>query len=276
MTLHVFPNVEQRSDEWFDQRRGIVTASVVGSLISIGRQTAADFDCPECAAAPAFPCIGKRGGELKAMHTERAEHARKNGKLVIEPASNDTSRDLTIMLAAERITGYTEPTYLNDDMYRGIDEEPRARQHYAEHYASDPVTEVGFMVRDFDGARIGYSPDGLVGDDGLLEIKSPRQKSHLRNMLAGTVPSEYMAQLQAGLLVSGRKWIDFLSWNGGMPTRPIRVYPQQDWFRAIYHAVRAFEDNAAEIIRLWSEAVDGLPMTERRVYTLNPDVEIEL
>lgn len=261
MTLHIFPNVEQRSEEWFNQRRGIVTASVVGSLISIGRQTAADFDCPKCDAPVAGPCIGARGSEIKTMHPERAEYARSNGKLVIEPASNDTSRGLTLALAAERITGVTEPTFANDDMIRGQEEEPRARERYAECYG--PVTEVGFMVRDDWGFRIGFSPDGLVGDDGILEIKSPRQKGHLATILADGIPTEHMPQIQCGLLVSGRKWADFVSWHGGMRMLRRRVYPSRQWFDAIIAAARAFEDNAAEIMRLHDERTEGLPETER-------------
>jgi hypothetical protein len=67
------------------------------------------------------------------------------------------------------------------------------------------------MRRDEDGWTLGYSPDGLVGDDGLIEIKAPRAKTHLRTILADEVPAHYMAQCQAGLLVTGRKWIDFVS-----------------------------------------------------------------
>lgn len=263
MTLHVFPNVEQRSEEWFNQRRGIVTASVVGSLISIGRQTAADFECPECEAVASFPCIGKRGGELKSMHPERAEYARKNGRLVIEPASNDTSRSLTLHLAAERISGHTEQTYVSDDMLRGIEGEVHARNKYAERYA--PVTQVGFMVRDYDGFKVGFSPDGLIGEDGALEIKSPRQGNHLKTILADGVPIEHMSQIQCGLMVSGRKWLDFVSYNGGMKLWVKRVYPQQAWFDAIISAVRAFEANVVEVQRNYDELTVNMPMTERVV-----------
>jgi len=174
-----------------------------------------------------------------------------------------------MLLAAERINGWSEPNYVNDDMQRGIDEEPRARDRYAECYA--PVTEVGFMVRDDWGFRLGYSPDGVVGDDGLIEVKSPRPKNHLATILSDGVPVEYMPQLQAGLLVSGRKWIDFISWSGGMPMLVRRVYPQQKWFDAIIGAARAFEENATEIMRRYDERTEGLPATER-----NPIITGEL
>lgn len=264
MTLRVYPNLIQGSEEWLAQRRGMLTASVIGALITTRRLSAIDYPCPSCDAPANEPCRSKRdpGTAIKTLHPERGEYAKRQpSPIVIEPASNDVSRSLTLLLACERITGYTEPTYVNDDMQRGLDEEPRARDMYSELYA--PVTETGLMVRDDWGFRIGYSPDGLVGDDGLIEVKSPRQKGHLATILGDGVPTEHMPQLQCGLLVSGRKWIDFISWSGGMPMLRRRVYPQQRWFDAIIGAARAFEENAMEIRREYDERTEGLPATER-------------
>lgn len=218
MGLRIESELIQGTEEWHDQRRGMVTASVVGQLITTK---------------------------------------------TLRPASNDYSRGLTALLAAERITGYTDPTYVNDDMWRGIEDEPRAAEKYSEHHA--PVEPVGFMVRDDWGFEIGYSPDGLVGDDGLIEVKSRRQKKHLQTILADGVAPENMAQLQCGLLVSGRKWIDYVSYCGGMPLYVKRVMPDPKWFEAIVTAVKAFEENVAEIRALYSAAVEGLPATERAV-----------
>lgn len=216
MSLTIHADVLQGTDEWYDQRRGIVTASVVGKLVTTK---------------------------------------------TIQPASNPESRTLTALLAAERITGWTDPSYMNDDMLRGIEDEPRAREKYAAHYA--PVTEVGLMVEDRWGFRIGYSPDGLVRDDGLIEIKSRRAKAQLATIIAGHPPIECMAQMQCGLLVSGRKWCDYVSYCGGMPLWVHRVLPQEKWFDAIVAAVDAFEKNTAEMTRLYSESVVGLHPTER-------------
>lgn len=216
--LVLYPDLLQGTDEWLEQRRGIVTASVVGDLIT-----------------------------TKTM----------------KPASNETSRGLTALLAAERITGWTDPTFMSDDMFRGIEDEPRARDVYSKHYA--PVQETGFMVREFDGIQLGYSPDGLVGADGLIEIKSRRPKIHLAHILAGQVPAENMAQCQAGLLVSGRAWLDYISYAGGMPMWRVRVHPDPRWFEAIVAAVQEFETNVAEMIRRYHEATEGLPTTEREL-----------
>lgn len=216
MTLTVHESLSQGSQEWFDQRRGIVTASVVGKLIT-----------PK----------------------------------TIKPADNPESRGLAMLLAAERITGWTDPTFTSDDMWRGIEDEPRARAKYAEHYA--PVAEAGFMVEDRWGFRIGYSPDGLVGDDGLIEIKSRRSKVQLATILADQVPAENMAQLQCGLLVSGRKWIDYVSYCGGMPLYVTRVYPIEAWHEAILNAVSAFEEVLANMVRTYNASIEGLHMTDR-------------
>lgn len=216
MSLRILDQLEQGTQEWFDQRRGMVTASVVGKLITPS---------------------------------------------TLKPAKNNESRGLTALLAAERITGWTDPTYTSDDMLRGIEDEPRALAKYAEHHA--PVTTVGFMVRDDWGFKIGYSPDGVVGDVGLVEVKSRRAKNQLATVLADEVPTENYAQLQCGLLVSGRSWIDYVSYCGGMPLYVKRVYPEPHYFKAIVAAVEQFENNVAEMIADYRERVVRLPMTER-------------
>lgn len=180
----------------------------------------------------------------------------------IKPANNDTSRALTMHLVAERITGYVEPTFVSADMERGNMDEPVARDLYSQHYA--PAVECGFMVRD-NGAwnKLGYSPDGVVGDDGLIEIKSRRQKKHLQTILANEVPLENMAQIQTGLLVSGRAWLDYVSFCGGMPLYVKRVLPDQRWFDAIKSALDQFETTAATMLAAYPTAIAGAPMTER-------------
>lgn len=215
LTIH--HTITQGTDEWHDQRRGIVTASAVGKLLT--------------------ETTGK-------------------------PARNDYSRALTLTLAAERITGWTEPTYVTADMQRGIDDEPIARALYAEHYAD--VYETGFMVEDQWGFDIGYSPDGLVGEEGLIEIKSRRAKTQLDTILKDEVPQENMAQLQCGLLVSGREWIDYVSYCAGMPLYVERVTPSTDWwFPRILAAVEKFEAEVADIVATYRNNTKNLMPTER-------------
>jgi len=272
MGLHILPDLEQGSEEWFEQRRGMVTASVVGHLLSVAAPGATSYECPECAAPDGEPCISLRGGTpIKTTHSGRVAVAAANAATaepVIEVADNKTSRGLTALLVAERITGVTDETPMTPDMWRGVEHEPFAREVYSEHVAT--VTEIGFMVRDEADWQLGYSPDGLVGDDGAIEIKSPRAKTHLETILADKVPSEYMPQCQAGLLVSGRKWLDFVSFVGGMPLYVKRVYPDRAWHEAIVAAVSHFEYNAARITAEYERRVADMPKTER------PDFEIKV
>ena len=194
------------------------------------------------------------------------------GKLLtstLKVADNESSRGVVLTLAAERITGYVDPTYCGSSMERGHEDEPYARDTYSEHVA--PGDQAGFMVRDFGDDQIGYSPDGLVSVDGQIEVKSRLQKIHLRAILEDRVPAENMAQLQCGLLVSGRDWCDYVSFCGGMPLYVKRVYPDPIWHAAILAAVETFEANVADILARYHEVVAGLPATER----VNRDAEIE-
>lgn len=263
MTLHILDELEQGTPEWMDQRRGIVTASVVGKLITVGPPAAQSVACPTCNAPADFPCMSaarKEPTPIKSLHDARFAAASSRPP-VYEVADNETSRGLVGTLIAERVTGWTEDTPMTSDMWRGVEHEHYARDLYAEHYA--PVDVVGFMRRDEDGWTLGYSPDGLVGDDGLIEIKCPRAKTHLRTILADEVPAYYMPQLQAGLLVSGRKWIDFVSFVGGMPLYRKRVAPDPAWFDAITSACIAFEANAAQIVADYEARVADMPKTVR-------------
>ena len=267
MALTVHPNLVQGSEEWLEQRRGLITASAVGQLITTRTLGAIEFDCPACSTSAGDPCVsvakGKTGAVLKNMHPDRAEFARQQNTTVITPADGDYARNLTLVLAAERITGWSDPIRMTDDMIRGVEDEPFARAVYAEHYA--PVEEVGFMTEDRFGFSIGYSPDGLVGEVGLIEIKSRRAKKQLETVLNDEVPEANMAQIQCGLLVSGREWCDYISFCGGMNLFVKRVYPKPEWQSAIIQAAIAFEETVTEMIRTYRARTSGKPMTERRV-----------
>ncbi len=265
--------VEQGSDEWLELRRGMVTASTVGSLITVSRLTAIDYECPKCGAAAKSKCVGLRdpSKELATLHTERAEYAKDQpSPLIIAPASNDSSRDLTRLLVSERIAGRVEPTRVSDDMLRGQEDEPLARAAYAE-YTGRTVTELGFMIREERDWRLGCSPDGLVGEDGLLEIKSRLPKHQVKVALEDGIPAEHMAQCQAAMVVSGRSWVDYVSFAGGMRLFVKRVRPNSHWQRAIFEAVKQFEENAREQQREYDERTAHMPMTER-----NPMITGEL
>jgi hypothetical protein len=216
MSLHTFPDVEQGTDEWLELRRGILTASTIGQLITPS----------------------------------------------LKPASNQAARSLTLTLVAERITGHIDPVFVSDDMLRGQMEEPLARDAYSEFRKAN-VEQIGFMTEDRWGFTIGASPDGLVGNDGGIEVKSRRAKKHLQTILSDAVPPENMAQVQTCMLVSGREWWDYISYSAGLPLWVKRAYPDKKWQQVILIAAEAFEREAAQMIDQYKSSVEGLPVMER-------------
>lgn len=193
----------------------------------------------------------------------------------LKVASNDKQRTILLEIIAENISGYTEPTFISADMERGHFDEGIARDLYSEHYA--PVTECGFITSVTDDYVIGYSPDGLVGDDGLIEIKSRRQKYQVQTISNDTVPKEHMMQLQTGLFVTGRKWIDYVSYCEGLPMFVKRVEPDEATFEALQEAVSQFYMQLDDGIELYNrklvEIEDRLTPTERFVH-VDEDVEV--
>lgn len=192
-------------------------------------------------------------------------------RLILTPtlklADNDKTRAHVYEIAAQRISEYVEPHYVSDDMLRGHQEEAMAVYTYSERYA--PVQHVGFMTRQFGDFLIGYSPDGLVGDDGLIEVKSRRQKFQVQTIVecvtSETIMPEYMLQAQTGLLVSGRKWLDHITYSGGLPMATVRVFPDLAIQDAILTAATAFEAKVQAVIATYHATVKArnLPMTER-------------
>lgn len=183
----------------------------------------------------------------------------------LKPASNDAERAHLWELLAQRITRYVEPAYVSDDMLRGQEDEIEARALYAQHYA--PVETVGFIVRDFGWGKIGYSPDGLVGDDGLIECKSRRQRFQVETICQGEMPADYRIQVQTGLLVTGRRWCHFISYSGGLPMCPVLVEADREVQDAILDAAEQFE---ARLTLRWEQyrqalAENRLVPTERRI-----------
>ncbi|HNL98677.1 MAG TPA: YqaJ viral recombinase family protein [Accumulibacter sp.] len=190
----------------------------------------------------------------------------------MRPASNDKERAHLFELLGQRITGYTEPHYISDDMLRGHEDEVAARIRYAEHFA--PVTECGFVTNDDHGVVIGYSPDGLVGDDGLIECKSRRQKYQIETILADEVPAEYLLQCQTGLLVTGRKWLDFVSYCGGLPMVVKRVWPCPEIQQAIIAAASAFEQRLAAAQARYAEWLARQPVIIHTERTIEQEIMI--
>lgn len=118
-------------------------------------------------------------------------------------------------LIAERLTGTPAQSFTNVAMQWGTDHEPDARAAYEFRFDKN-VTEVGFVVHPRIDAS-GCSPDGLVGDDGLCEIKCPQTATHLETLLGQSVPGKYLAQIQWQLSCTDRSWCDFVSFDPRLP-----------------------------------------------------------
>ena len=118
-------------------------------------------------------------------------------------------------LVAERLTGTQAAGYSNAAMQWGTDMEPEARENYA--FISDvEVEQVGFVPHPTI-EMAGASPDGLVGDDGLVEIKCPNTATHIDTLIGQTVPAKYVTQMQWQMACTGRAWCDFVSYDPRMP-----------------------------------------------------------
>ena len=182
-------------------------------------------------------------------------------------AKNDKCRAIVYELAAQRATGFVEPTPTTWAMERGHVDEVFARELYNEHTKTEAI-EVGFITEQYGTVTIGYSPDGVIhnGDKiaGLIEIKSRAQKYQFETIATGAVPQEYMLQMQTGMLVTGAPWCDFVSYCEGMPLFIARVLPIAEYQDAIVSAAIALDEQIADLLACYKTNANGLPVAERR------------
>lgn len=171
-----------------------------------------------------------------------------------KPANNEKTRAHVFEIAAQRINGprldEIEGKYQSYEMVRGHEEEELARDLYRERFAD--VEEVGFVTNDNLGFTLGFSPDGLVGDDGGIECKSRDPKHQVSTafhwFVDGVIPDEYKPQIHGGILVAGLKWIDLLSYSNGMNMIAMRVERDPVIEEALIEAATNFEKSVADVI----------------------------
>lgn len=123
-------------------------------------------------------------------------------------------RNYRAKLVVERLTGKVIDSFTTAAMRQGTEREPLARDAYMVHSGSF-VEAVGFMRHDT--LEAGASPDGLIDDDGVLEIKCPELATHLEYLRLRSEPPAYTAQIQGEMWISGRQWCDFVSFNPDFP-----------------------------------------------------------
>ena len=162
-------------------------------------------------------------------------------------------------LVAERLTGIPVEHYTNAAMQWGTDNESAARDAYS-FYRDADVQEVGF-VHHPELEMTGASPDGLVGDDGLVEIKCPNTATHIETLLSGNaVPGKYAKQMQWQMACTGRVWCDFVSFDPRMP-EAMRL-----------HVVRVYRDDKT-IAELTGEVATALADIAKMVADLRTKFE---
>lgn len=150
-----------------------------------------------------------RAGKITASKIADVMAKGKSGEAAVR-------RNYRAQIVTEIITGSPAgATFTNDAMRRGTEQEPYARAAY-EVKRGVLVDQVG-MVLHHSNDRFAASPDGIVGDEGLVEIKCPNTATHLEYLLAGDVPSDYQPQMLWQMACTGRKWCDFVSFDPRLP-----------------------------------------------------------
>lgn len=154
-----------------------------------------------------------------------------------------TRRTYMLKLIGERLTQQPMWSYSNEHMERGKVMEEEARNLYSMVADLEPV-QVGFLRR----GDAGCSPDSLVGNDGMLEIKTKLPHLQLDCILYDEFPSEHRAQCQGQLWIAQREWVDFVSYWPGLPLFSKRVFRDEDYIERLAEAVRAFNAEMDEVI----------------------------
>lgn len=197
MSELVIFDCEQNSPEWFECRRGIVTASKFADVLAKGQGI--------------------------------------------------TRRKYLYTLAGEILTGEVQPAYTNADMERGHEMEADAVNLYAFDRDAEPVV-CGFMRR----GRSGCSPDRLIGDTGMLEVKSKLPHLQLEVLERDNLPPEHKAQVQGQLWVSGREWCDFISYWPRLPLFVKRVERDETYIESLAQAVADFVGELDALVAKYS------------------------
>lgn len=191
-------NIEQGTPEWFEVRKGKMTASHARAI----------------------------GNCSKGLETYVKE------------------------IVMKQLSSKEDDNYTNKDLERGNTLEPIARSIYELERDVD-VLEVGFLERD---KYSGCSPDGLVGEDGGIEIKAPDDKGYFEYILSGekAIKSEYIWQVQMSLLITGRKWWDFIAYNPNFEKSIFifRIVPDKDAFEKLEKGLKKGKESILVINKL--------------------------
>lgn len=173
-------------------------------------------------------CIYEQGSEGWFRDRLGCPSGSNFSKLITATGKPSTSAEgyINQMIAEKLMNAMASEIKVTEWMQRGTELEPEARSFY--EFASDnDVVQVGFCKHDV--LECGVSPDGLVGDSGLIEIKCPAPSTHVGYLKSGSLPSTYKQQVMGQMWITEREWCDFVSYHPDMPALVTRVYRDEEY-----------------------------------------------
>lgn len=188
--------------------------------------------------------IAARRGCLTASRVRDALAVLKSGK------PSESRQKLAFDLVAERVTGIAVSTFVTADMQWGIDQQAPATVAYEDATGHIVGPEAFVLHPSIDW--FGATPDGTIGNDGLVEFKCPRSSTHIAYKLAGTVPDQYRPQMLAQLACTRRKWCDFVSFDPRIAGKArlfvVRFEPSADEIESLENEVQKFLAEVAAMV----------------------------
>ncbi len=163
-----------------------------------------EVDCQQGTDEWRMARLGKVGASMVADATARTK-----------TGWGASRANLAARLVAERLTGILSESFVNDAMRWGTEKEPEARDFYS-FVVGNEVKQVGLVLHPTLDHAVA-SPDGLVGDDGLVEIKCPNTATHIETLMSGNADPRYLKQMQWQMACTGRQWVDWVSYDPRMP-----------------------------------------------------------
>ena len=148
-------------------------------------------------------------------------------------------------LAAEIISGEVEPSFQSYDMIRGTELEPEARAVYEMENETEVIVP-GFQLHL--SGLYGGSADGLIGDDGMIEMKCPKASTHIEYLEKSKFPTDYFQQVHGYMMIYGRQWCDFFSYYPGLKPFQIRVYPDVEFQKKLHYELVRFNEELQALI----------------------------
>lgn len=180
----------------------------------------------------------KRVGKLTASNMESAMDFNKTGK------ESEKRANLKLVLIAERLTGEPSVTpFISKPMQHGIETESIAKNVLSQH--GYKIEEIDFVDHPII-KKFGASPDGLLGDGGVLEIKCPNTETHIKWMMEGVVPEKHKPQMLAQISCTGRGWAEFVSFDDRIDDPALRLFIRR--YEPSFEEIKAVEEAAKQFL----------------------------